>query len=269
MLLRPKSQMLHLSDDIHSVFLGNSTFEYGIDDRKIPNTKNFAQNAETIDLLYAKLKILKTANPNLDTVYIELDDIILLNTKMPSVLSHPYLINEFTLKDIFTNLTHRSFERNTAYISHIYDFIKIRPLIIGNIKGGDITQLGIGGYSNLYRDKLTEDLKNRSSQVKQEIPEINIYYYNSVIEYCKEKGISPIFLATPVHKSTWNKNIHKSFKEKYFPEIKMIDCSNMELPDSCFGDRYHLNHKGARIYSDSLRSIIFNLQTCLSHESSY
>lgn len=258
-LLRPRNEMLRLDDDIRFVFLGNSTFEYGINDKLIPHSKNFAQNAETADLVYAKLRMLKNANPNLDTAYVEFDDIILFNVEMPSVLAHPFFLTEFDAKDVRANIMNMSFERNTSYFGHIYDIIKIRPLIAGNFGNTDITKLGIGGYADLYRDKLYEDIEKSKSHVsdkQSEVPEQNLYYFKAIRDYCKKKGIKLIFLSTPVHKTAWNDTIYRRLHSDEFYDIPMIDCTHMNLPDSCFADRYHLNYRGAGIYSDSLRRIM-------------
>lgn len=260
-LIHSQKRILLLDQDVNKVFLGNSTFEYGIKDSLIPSSKNFGQNAETIDIVYAKLKLLKKFNPQLDTAYIELDDIILLNRSLPSVLTHPYYISSFTVEDIFNNIKNMTFERNVSYLYHTYDIVKIRPLVCSYFKESNISDLGIGGYADLYRNKLEEDLRNRidvKNNLSTKIPEHNIYYYNALITFCHNNNITPIFLVNPMHKAAWTDTCYRNFRASTFPNIPMIDFLCMELPDSCFGDIAHLNYKGAHIYSDSLSRHINN-----------
>lgn len=253
-------EIFYLGDDVHSVFLGNSTFEYGIDDSKIQNSKNFGMNAEPVDIQYAKLKLLKKSNPQLNTVYLELDDIVLFNTRLPSVLAYPHYLNVLDIYDVAANVKNMTFERNIAYVSHVYDAIKLRPLIKSLFTKITISDLGIGGYQDLYRDKLQEDIAtlnlNSDNQTQLHVPKQNIYYYNKIVAFCKQEGIRLIFLNTPKHRAIWNLSYYKTFYKNNFQSIKFLDCERIELADSCFGDCSHLNYKGATKFTDFLNKQI-------------
>ncbi len=243
-----------LPRDVNKVFLGNSTFEYGIDDSKIPGSINFAQNAEPIDIMYAKLKLLVQFNPQIDSAFIELDDIVLYNNELEPTVSNAIYLNAFDAEDWCTNLTQRRFNRFTAYFSHAYDVIKIRLILTSK----EIRELGIGCYADLHRDKLSESIKRyKKATGRRSIPPANLYYYKKIVEFCRTNGITPIFLNIPNYKLTWDENQYRDFHEKYFKDVNLIDCRQIQLPDSCYGDLYHINYRGASIFTDSLYRLIY------------
>ncbi|MDR0371726.1 MAG: hypothetical protein LBH80_07760, partial [Prevotellaceae bacterium] len=41
--------------------------------------------------------------------------------------------------------------------------------------------------------------------------------------------------------------------DAYMPDVKYMDYSTFQLPDSCYGDVTHLNYRGARIFSQYLQ----------------
>lgn len=172
-IVHVRNSSLRLPKEINKVFLGNSTIEYGVNDKYIPGGVNFAQNGEPVDLMYAKIRLLQKFNPQVDTIFVELDDITLFNTNLVPVLSNAIYFDAFTPADWWYNLKGFGFERFMKYFSHAYDFIKLRP-IIENIGGKHhISDLGVGGYADLYRDKIEEDLGRRGKQkIKESIPEI-------------------------------------------------------------------------------------------------
>jgi hypothetical protein len=258
LLLNKRGELLKLPEDTTAIFLGNSTFEYGIDDSLLPHTRNFAINSEPIDLVYAKLKLLKRYNPQINKAYVEFDDIILYKETLPIVLSHPFFLDCLNSDDISSNIKTFTFERNMSYFSHVYDAIKIRPLLLANLKHQTIDNLGIGGYHDLYREKLKADIniiKSRKKKVKL-VPKANVHYYQAIINYCSDNNIQLIFLTTPKHKIIEADTLYRDFYKKSFSKIRFVDCNDLALPDSCFGDTYHLNVKGARAFSDYLRIIL-------------
>lgn len=153
-----------------------------------------------------------------------------------------------------------TFERNLAYISHVYDAIKVKPLIKSLFTKVTISDLGIGGYQDLYLDKLQENIDNLIfNNVNQEnllVLQQNIYYYHKIVDFCKHEGMQLIFLNTPKHRTIWNQSDYKTFYKNNFQSIKFLDCERIELADSCFGDCSHLNYRGASEFTDFLNKEI-------------
>lgn len=262
LLLKSRNSYLNLHEDINKVFFGNSTIEYGVDDSRISGSVNFAQNGEPIDILYAKLKLLCRYNHQIDTVFVEFDDIILYNKDLVPVVSNVIYYDAFDIEDWYNNFKHYDFDRITKYFSHSYDIIKLRPLLFAKQNSG-LTDLGVGGYRDLYRDKLQEDIKRQSIQRasnKNSVPQSSLYYYRKIVDYCNKNGIRIIFFNTPKHQSIWSDDSYKEYWSSNFNDIPFIDYTHVALPDSCYGDACHLNFKGAPVYTDSLKLKIYKLR---------
>lgn len=261
-LMRLRVNYLRMPEGINKVFWGNSTVEYGVDDSFIPGAVNFAQNGEPIDIMYAKLKLLSRNNPQLDTVFVEFDDITLYNKDLVPVVSNAIYLDVFDVEDWLNNVKHYNFDRLTKYFSHSYDIIKLRPLFQGILnKEKKLIDLGVGGYIPLYRDKLDIDIsrQNQGNSTKkvENIPLASIYYYHKIIDFGRDNNFKIIFFNTPKHRSVWGDDKYREFWFGNFGETPLFDFTNMILPDSCFGDAVHLNHIGARSFSDSLRTYIY------------
>ena len=256
-LINNREEIMKIDDSINKIYLGNSTVEQAINDSLLENGFNFARSAESIDLIYAKIQLLKEANPNIDTIYVCFDDIILYKTNIYYDLSSIFFLDKFSTTDYLMNLREFSFGRNTESISHLYDISKIKPMILSYISKVDIRDLNIGGYLWSTRSKLYEDLHRRKKEnVKalkfEDFPRINKYYLNEIISYCKNNGITLFFFITPRYPTEYPDTIYRNIHQAYFKEIPLLDYSRIQLPDSCFGDCVHLNYKGAKIFTEIL-----------------
>lgn len=261
LLMDARDKYLRLPRETNKVFLGNSTVEYGVDDSRISGSVNFAQNGEPVDILYAKLKLLSRNNPQIDTIFVELDDIILYNRDLVSVVSNVIYYDAFDIEDWYNNFKHYNFERMTKFFSHSYDIIKLKPLLFERFNQHELINLGVGGYHKLYRDKLKEDIirqsKHKDSHIDN-IPQSSIYYFSKIVEFCNKNGIKVIFFNTPKHKCVWGGyNPYRKFWSSHFNDIPFLDFTHVVLPDSCYGDASHLNYMGAPVYTDSLKTILY------------
>ena len=252
-----RNDYLKLPENVNKVFLGNSTFEYGINDSRIPNAINFAQNAEPIDITYAKIKLLQKYNNSIDTVFVELDDINLYNDRFASVLSNSIYFDAYDKADWQANLQMYELSRFFSFFAHAYHVIKVRPIVENHFKSHNIECLGVGGYQDLFRNKLDEDImrfhsETASAKKTKLVPTGVDYYFSKIVDFCAHKNLTIIFLNTPKHKTAWADTTYREYWSEKFPSIRFIDCTQMNLPDSCFADREHLNYRGARLFSDYL-----------------
>lgn len=257
-----RDDYLRLPANVNKVFLGNSTFEYGIDDSLISNAQNFAQNAEPIDITYAKIKLLLRENPTIDTIFVELDDIVLYNDRLAPVISNSIYFDAFDFEDWMAYAKYYDFDRVISLFTYSYDILKIKPIITNFFKSHTIVDLGVGGYQDLYRNKLSEDINKIENEQKigidtqKVIPQGVSYYYSKIMSLNDIPKITIIFLNTPKHFKSYSDTTYIDFWKNHLSTVRLIDCTNLSLPDSCFADCSHLNYKGARIYSDSLAKII-------------
>lgn len=261
-IIRTQYKTLRLPKSTTAVFLGNSTVEYGINDAMIPGTVNWGLNGEVVDMMYLKLKALKQVNPHIKTAFVEFDDVILFKTNLEYVTTHPYYLNQLTVGDLANNFKHQSFQRSTDYLSHVYDFIKLRQIVNCSNSSSSLTDLGMGGFEYLHRDLGEADsivtAKNmyiKNSEINQEpVPQNNIYYYKAIRQYCNDNHIKLYFIATPRHRCAWNETRFRGIHQQHFADVPLLDFTMLSLPDSCYGDSYHINYRGAAILSSKLAS---------------
>ena len=143
----------------------------------------------------------------------------------------------------------------------------VSGLAIDKARDTSLRKLVCGAnYTKLDRNKLKEDLEltTNSTGIKhKDIPDQNIRYYKKLDKWCQQNNITLVFLNNPMHRSVWCDTTYRKIYSEYFTHIPFIDNTHIELPDSCFADRVHLNTTGARIYTDSLRKQIHSLHISL------
>lgn len=259
-IIATQHRTLKLPENTTTVFLGNSTTEFGIDDTLIPNSFNWGLNGEVVDMMYLKLKALKQANPQLKRALVEFDDVILYKHNIEYITTHPYYLNQFTLNDLINNFKNQTFARSTDYLSHTYDLIKLRQIFHCYTASTSPKLLGMGGYENLNREMTVSsdslptvvEFKGRPTDLSM-LPASNLYYFKAIEKYCQDNNIELIFLATPRHYTAWNDTKFRDIHRKYFPNVKLLDYTELSMPDTYFGDVYHLNPKGAQYLSLNIK----------------
>lgn len=257
-LMNTRSRLLSLPEDIKTIYLGNSTVECAVNDNLIPGSFNFARSAEPMNYLYAKLKLMHKLNPQIDTVRISFDDIILFKTDLnyptrPSL----YFLDQFELSDWYENFSKNTFEKNTNGFTHLYDFNLIRPMLASYYSNTDRRQLDLGGYNRIKRQKLDIDIARHKDSIKvirniNNIPELNLYYLDKMVEYCKNNRIVLEFFSTPKHNEVWNDSVYRALHRSRYPQITLLDYMQLQLPDSCYGDCSHLNDLGSDIFTTQI-----------------
>ena len=133
--------------------------------------------------------------------------------------------------------------------------------------------LGIGGYTRLERDKLSEDLalKDVDAPLKS-IPQIhayNVFYLRKIYHYCQEHHLELIFFNMPSYPTQaiieGNMYLHR-FVEENYPNVPFYDYELMQLPDSAYliaednGIQILVSRKngGARVVSERMADDLTN-----------
>lgn len=138
-----------------------------------------------------------------------------------------------------------------------YHYLKILLPLKSLVSTITCQDLGIGGYTRLERDKLSEDqaLKDCDSPRKSapRIHAYNVSYLRKIYDYCQKHHLELIFFNMPSYPThgiiEGNKSLHR-FVEENYPNVPYFDYELMQLPDSCYGDASHLNYRGAKIISE-------------------
>lgn len=244
----------------HIVFLGNSQIQYSIDPDIVKGSLNFGLNADKPEYLYAKLKLLTKYNSQIDTVVLGMNHLMALNSKYEigeEILDFPDYIGCWSPADLMVLSRHYPAVYLYEELFHVMNSVKIYGYLTSGRKGVE-NRSNVGTYSELHRDKLNVDLQNRNkgkhqseNNRKYDICDKNLYFINKIVDMCKRKNITLLFMIPPTY--------HLSQKEKadlieplyrHFPEIPCYNYIDFQLPDSCFGDASHLNYRGAKIFSE-------------------
>lgn len=261
-----RNETMRLPENCNIVFLGNSHMECAINDTILKNSFNFGRSAEHMEFIYCKIKLLKRYNPQLDTVIIGYDNVILAqhsNEAFNTALFSPYYYDTYEIEDLYSLCKYSSFSYIESHITHPFNWFKLTQILKSYLdeKVSIKNMSNMGGYLYLSRDKLAEhiNLTHGKSHNKDEYEELSIYFLNNIINYCKNNCITLIFLCPPQHsKSPLDSSFYREFHNDYYNNIKFYDFKVFELPDSCFGDLNHLNYKGARVFSEYLEKEVFH-----------
>lgn len=243
------------------LFLGNSRIQFGIDDRLIPNSLNAGLNADNYVFSYLKLKLLKKYNPQIDTLFLGIDNVSVFHYfQVSGDKFHPFFWDLLTVEDWFFFL-----KNDRAIFQSPLEWLKILYPLKSYMGSVSFQQLGIGGFSELHRDKLKIDIdryykqkRNTSISKEENISLFQDLYLRKIISFCNQKNIKLFLLNMPSYPINNNesddlgKYIHSNFSE-----IPYYDFRSTHLPDSCYGDISHLNYKGARAFTEIFYNVVW------------
>ncbi len=259
--------MLRMPDGCNKLFLGNSHTEAAINDSIISGAFNFGRSAERIEFLYPKLKMMKRVNPQIDTVYVGLDYILMCHSvekEFNSVLMHPYNFPEYDFDDWLRIFVEAGSEYLVSFFAHPFSWMKMVDLI--HLRHSSTASARdchfLGGFEKSTRNKLAVDPR-KTSVVAEDTTfdriDMNYYFANKCIRFCQENNIELVFFCTPHHKYCPFAGYQQQIVSD-FADIPFINSVRMELPDSCFADLDHLNVIGAEVYSTYLEKQIIHPQ---------
>jgi hypothetical protein len=236
------------------LILGDSHIERGLDPSFFSSAINVSQEGEPYPLSYWKLKkLLEDYNP--DTVVIgfthhnisAFNDFKFSDEKWSSeMLKRAYLIG--TLDE----LNKIGYDKD-----ELFKVVLNELLLMPRRKHIDY----IGGYSNskvckpiLPQVPVDRHYFKDGRQLGES--EICEDYLEKMLQLIEDRRITPILVGSPVHHS-YLKIIPEEFKKAYEKRkleiasrgIRVVDYSNLVLPDSLFFDADHLNEAGANYFS--------------------
>lgn len=270
-----RQETLRFPNNENIVFLGNSHVECAINDSIIKNSVNFAKSNDNAEIIYCKVKLLKQYNPQLDTVIIGYDNVIMcqdLAEEYEGVYS-PFYYDQYSLNDLNNLLKYSSFKYISSHFNRPFDVSKITiPCKSFFYDSTNIKDMEIfGHYEYLMRDKLQKHIEIESKKEIQKMPfdSLSVYFLNKTIEFCLDNNITPILLFTPHQKeSKLDPTYYKEYYQNNYKNILFYDFKDLELNDSCFGDINHLNHKGAKVFSEFLEKEVLHKDNYINKHNS-
>ena len=240
--------------------MGNSRIQYGFEDCQIAKTWNVGLNADNYNIIYWKLKMLHRCNPQIEKLILEVDYTTIYHYfSGVEYKLHPYYWDEMDMEDWIGLLNN-----DRTILMYPFDWQKILYPIKSIFSSVSFSELGIGCYTVLYRDKLQTALEEekethaRDSHITNDnvVNIVQITYLNKIIDYCDENHILLEFINMPSYPTEGVKHANRllnQYVKSEYPDIVFHDYELMELPDSCYGDISHINYHGARFMSDILK----------------
>jgi hypothetical protein len=258
-VIATKSISWNLPGEIHTVFLGASHFEKGIDDLMYPGSINLAYKSERYLFTFLKLKKLLNSNPQIDTVFLQFAPTDIWE----HTDSKYYSENEMSY---FLPLYYPMFtwEEWKVYLKNI-DNRRIADLLFKKtVKFNHFPRNlnSFGGYDPLFnvydrgnKPYLLQDWTENGNT-------INYTYLRNIMDLCQTRGVQLFFVYMPM----FNKNDFYPIDKYYaaysdnFSWVPLLDYSDWDCPDRYRADEHHLNAEGAKYFTVHLFQEMKNME---------
>ncbi|MBL7940489.1 MAG: hypothetical protein JNL43_14100 [Flavobacteriales bacterium] len=261
-----------LPEGTSTLILGDSQMEFALNDSILPGSVSMAQSGEAYLYAFNKARRFIADNPGLDTIWLsynmnslERRQEILTRSERYSKNKIPYNFFLLTAADLDV------FWRQGS----AYEVLARTPWLRRNYikkalrRATTYRDLSFGGYAHSERNKLAFDVARRDSLIRAKATpppgfgeaKDQVRYLIELVSLCKREGITCILVNTPVHpviKAEADTAAYYAFRREHMADVPLWDHSDWTFPDSCFGDATHLNHKGAKLYSEYLKALRVN-----------
>lgn len=272
-LFAKKSFDYSIPENKNILVIGDSHTECAINDRILNNAFNLSQSATCYFYTYLKAREVINHNPKIDTLIISYSYGSLKKAKDDWLIGAENL--KFKIRDHLFLFNVSDFKE--LLIANPKDVLVFTPQVIAhNFKVLNYGYSAIGGFDSTERDKLKEDILRLQNEPIEddalEFSKYQEYYLLKIYELSKEKNIKLILVNTPLHKEALNKykveykNHYCEFYALNMPEASLINHASFNMPDVGFADAYHLDYKGAKIYTEYLMQTGFAENTNYCHE---
>ncbi len=249
--------------------LGNSRPEAAINDSLLPNVYNLAQGGSGYFYDHLKIQRIVEHNPQIDTL----------------IIGYSYGDLKKDMDSWFSGKEKIKFKmRNHLFLFELEDYIsllKANPVAVAantpqtifhNIKMKRKGKAYLGGFKSGRKNEIkkAKELANKHiPDASQGYSKYQSEYLLKVYEYCKSRDIAVILINVPIHPMLEEihahlKPLYCKFAKEKLPDALLIDHANFKLPETDYRDLAHLNAKGAKKYTEFLRSDKFKttLMSC-------
>ena len=237
-----KTKSYKVEDDIEEVFIGDSHVRYAVDDSLLKNSLSLANSSESVYFSYFKIKQILQSNPTIKTVYLGFSY---------------HNISGYYDQYINGRYSH-NVSPNYFYLLPIKQKSK---MIKWNLKRlpfftTSILRAGIKSWLSkiFFQGGFDNDYSNVSAQIESmdgrlnfqyftngelnSFSTLNLTYIRNIIKLCNNQKVKLIILNTPLH-HYYKKNVPREYVNKYdslilSQSLKVMDLSDISLPDSCF-----------------------------------
>ena len=272
-LFAKKSFDYSLPENKNILVIGDSHTECAIDDRILNNAFNLSQSATCYFYTYLKTREVINHNPQIDTLIVSYSYSSLKKIKDKWLIGPENL--KFKIRDHLFLFNSADFKE--LFLASPKDVLVFVPQVIAhNFKVLRNGYAALGAFDNSERNNLREDLlRLQNEKQKNHIAGYSKYqeeYLLKIYNFCKEKNIKLILVNTPIHPKALEKE-NTDFKSYYckfyvsnMPSASLLNHADFNMPDSGFGDAYHLDYKGAKIYTEYLMETHFSTDISYCNE---
>jgi hypothetical protein len=260
------SASFRLPEEKDVLVIGDSHTECAIDDSIFSRAFNISQSGTAYLYSYVKLKKFLEVNPRIHTTFVSFH-----GESIRKALDEWTVGDKFIFKylpshiSLFSRKELAALARESSFYSAIMKvpFYRTRAILKFILyRSLTFSDLHIGGYVKLHRDKLQKDIEltenNMAAGTNEGGDEYSTYqlaYLLQIVALCREKGVEVILFNPPTYHPARYGNLPAlaHFYNTYFPGVKYLDYSDFSLPGDAYSDIGHLNFKGATIFSHWLR----------------
>lgn len=246
--------------DVHTVVLGPSNGACSWIDELIPHSKNYCALARSMNGCYNTLKWIVEYNVH------QIDTVILCASLPAFLYQHGDLgfsiyeeeVSLLDYADFFSYAKKSPDYWKSFFTSFPYAYFHQSSFDSGYFK----VEWSKMNDPDLYRrvneilDLVDSDKYGFTETVIRRECAAQVYYFEKIVSYCKQKEKILTILCPPVAKipDLIDEKGYKSFILSELGDSSIIaDYSRFALPDSTYyGDLMHLNHKGATVFSEDV-----------------
>lgn len=245
------------------LIIGDSHFQRGINPSQFNNAENMAQLGEPYIISYWKLKkLLPHFKPDTVILGFAPHNISTLND---TKFSDPKWSSEMFQRSLLIGKL-KDTEGMVVDKVGLAKVVMVELFLIPRKK--HIHYIGKFAGTAQKKKMNPKDAASRHFYNKNEIlksSETSIAFLEKMVTLLKSRNITPILVCTPVH-SSYLQLIPPSFRQTFTDQkekfkqsgIKVLDYSELTLPDSLFMDADHLNMEGSRRFTQQLITDIHN-----------
>ncbi|WP_178987641.1 hypothetical protein [Winogradskyella schleiferi] len=267
-ILERKTIDFQLQQKPNYIVVGHSHSECAYNDSLIPNLKNLSQSGDSYLYSYIKTKQIIKHNPSVNVIFIEFTNNQIERDIEEWIWSDKFITYKYPMYASFTSINENLllFKHNPkAYTKGLGLSLKMKSTRFFKNDADYLNQLG--GYLYLERDKTDSILNadvgsnNKPTVISKGISEINLSYLDALIKFCKANEKRVVLIRSPQHEKYNEYQNEKTYQELLntrYATVEYLDFSNFPLSNSEFGDLQHLNHKGAKVFSEWFATLLEN-----------
>jgi len=247
-----------------NIVIGDSFIKYAIDDTFLRNTQNMGLDSEGYIYSYFKIKLLNQNDLRTDTVFLGVN-YHSFSEYMNDHILHPQVVSRyFHLLDLRTQMNVLSEMKDP------FDFLlqnlkeEVENLIFNMHKrkwqGGHISIMSTSPIDMEIIDSKIQESYYRDQNIKG-FSELQILYFEKIVNYCKANDIKLIILKTPIHR-LYEEKVPLIFKNEYTRitsgrSFQVIKFKGLDINEKDFlQDGHHLSSFGAMKVTKHLRNLL-------------